>query len=126
LTLVAKSRLLVLAEVALVVMSALAAAARRAVVRGASMEPALADGDRVLLFPAWHLRTGAIVAVRDPRDRRGLLIKRVTALDGRRLSIEGDNPDSRVFEPVDRREVVGRAVYRYAPAGRVGPVGGGR
>ncbi len=96
------------------------------------MEPALAPGDRLIVIPARALRRGDIVAVPDPRDRRRLLVKRVTSIDrGERLvSVEGDNPahstDSRVFGPVRREDVLGRAVYRYAPAGRAGPVGRGR
>ncbi|MDQ6615182.1 MAG: S26 family signal peptidase [Actinomycetota bacterium] len=103
---------------------------RRVTVEGSSMEPTLAPGDRLLLFPAWGLRVGDIVAVPDPRDRGRLLVKRVRSLDhGQNLvTVEGDNPDqstdSRVFGPVPRRSVVGRAVYRYAPAAGAGPVGG--
>jgi type IV secretory pathway protease TraF len=44
--------------------------------------------------------------------------------------VEGDNPDkstdSRVFGPVDQKALMGRAVYRYAPRARSGPIGGGR
>jgi phage repressor protein C with HTH and peptisase S24 domain len=90
------------------------------------MEPALVAGDRLLLFPALSLRAGDIVALRDPRDRGQLLVKRITAPGRRVVTIEGDNPASRVFDPIERRAVVGRAVYRYAPAGRVGRVGRGR
>jgi nickel-type superoxide dismutase maturation protease len=105
--------------------------ARRVTVAGASMEPALSPGDRLLFFPPLsRLRPGDIVAVPDPRQPARLLVKRVTSLDGRFVSVEGDNPDestdSRVFGPVERRAILGRAVYRYAPAGRVGPVGSGR
>jgi nickel-type superoxide dismutase maturation protease len=99
-----------------------AAAGRRATVEGTSMEPTLRAGDRLLLFPPWKLETGDVVAVRDPRDPRRLLIKRLTAVDRGVVRIQGDNPDSRVFGPVARRSVVGRAVYRYAPSGRVGPI----
>jgi phage repressor protein C with HTH and peptisase S24 domain len=96
------------------------------------MEPALIAGDRLLLVPPVRLRPGHVVAVADPRDARHLLVKRVTSIDrGHRLVVvEGDNPDkstdSRVFGPVDQKALMGRAVYRYAPRARSGPIGGGR
>jgi hypothetical protein len=68
-----------------------------------------------------------VIAVRDPRLPDRILIKRVARLhrgDGT-LDVVGDAPqastDSRVFGPVHRSSIVGRAVYRYAPAGRNGP-----
>lgn len=94
------------------------------------MEPALAAGDRLLIVPLLRPRPGQIVAVVDPRDRSRLLVKRVVSVDATRrvVSVEGDNrdasTDSRAFGPVSRAGVVGRAVYRYGPPGRVGTVGG--
>jgi mitochondrial inner membrane protease subunit 1 len=88
------------------------------------MLPSLQPGDRLLLAPAWRLRPGEVVAVRDPRDRRRLLVKRVSAIRGSLVMVLGDNPgastDSRAFGPVPRRSVAGRAVYRYAPPARAG------
>ncbi len=86
------------------------------------MEPNLVPGDRLLLFPPLKLRAGDVVAVRDPRNPERLLVKRLTAVGRHTITMEGDNPDSRVFGPVARRAVVGRAVYRYGPGGRVGPI----
>ncbi|MDQ1394704.1 MAG: hypothetical protein QOF30_3681 [Acidimicrobiaceae bacterium] len=96
------------------------------------MEPALAAGDRLVVIAPVRLRRGHIVAVADPRDAHHLLVKRVTSVDRHRrlVVVEGDNPDkstdSRVFGPVDRGAILGRAVYRYAPTARSGPIGGGR
>ncbi len=112
--------------------AALAATGRRVRVDGESMEPTLRPGDRLFLFPPLSLQPGDIVAVRDPRPPGRLLVKRVKWLDQARqlISVEGDNPagstDSRAFGPVARRAVVGRAVYRYSPASRAGPMGRGR
>jgi signal peptidase I len=51
-------------------------------------------------------------------------VKRVADLDGDAVVVHGDNADastdSRTFGPVPRSSILGRAVYRYAPAGRAG------
>ncbi len=99
---------------------------RRVTVQGDSMRPLLRPGDRLLVVPTGRWRPGEVVALRDPRDPGRLLVKRVLGVEGPDgpLTVIGDNPlastDSRQFGPVDRRSVVGRAVYRYAPRGREG------
>ena len=96
------------------------------------MAPALLPGDRLVVvglpwLPQPWPKPGAVVAVRDPRLPSRILIKRVSAIDRRRgtLEVVGDHrrasTDSRTFGPVPRSSVVGRAVYRYAPPGRSGP-----
>jgi nickel-type superoxide dismutase maturation protease len=99
---------------------------RRVVVRGPSMEPTLAPGDRLLVLRVKRVRAGDVVAVRDPGDRRRLLVKRVGAVIPGAVVLRGDNPgastDSRVFGPVPEHAVVGRVVRRYAPEWRAGPV----
>ncbi len=102
---------------------------RRVVVVGGSMAPALLAGDRLVVVgrpfgpPAWP-EPGAVVAVRDPRDRSRVLVKRVARVDraSGTLEVLGDaaerSSDSRIFGPVARSALVGRAVYRYAPPGR--------
>ena len=108
---------------------------RRVEVVGSSMVPALLPGDRlvVLRLPWWSpLRPapGHVVALHDPRRPDRILIKRVRSVDPRlgTLEVEGDSrpfsTDSRSFGPISRSAVVGRAVYRYAPAGRNGPLPG--
>jgi nickel-type superoxide dismutase maturation protease len=103
----------------------------RVQVVGGSMAPALAPGDRLLvirwprLVAPWP-RPGEVVALRDPRDPARVLVKRVGSVDRHKGTVEvlGDDAsastDSRTFGPVSRSLVLGRAVYRYAPAGRVG------
>jgi len=102
------------------------AGVRRVVVEGHSMAPTLLPGDRLLVVPARRLSVGDLVAVHDPRDTRRLLIKRVAALHGATLEVRGDNPDastdSRAFGNLSALLVVGRAVRRYAPPHRRGPV----
>jgi nickel-type superoxide dismutase maturation protease len=105
---------------------------RRVEVTGSSMAPALLPGDRLVVIglpwlPQPWPREGMVVALRDPRLPGRILIKRVSAVDRALGTVEvlGDDPeastDSRVFGPVPRSSLVGRAVYRYAPAGRSGP-----
>jgi len=108
---------------------------RRVEVTGGSMAPALLPGDRLVVVgrPAWARLTasgrwpvpGEVVAVRDPRVPDRTLVKRVGSVDrhGGTVTVLGDaatSTDSRTFGPVPRASVLGRAVYRYAPAGRAG------
>jgi nickel-type superoxide dismutase maturation protease len=90
------------------------------------MQPTLAPGDRLLVVPAVSPRPGHIVALLDPDVPDRLLVKRVASVDRRHqvISVEGDNrdasTDSRAFGPLPRAAILGRAVYRYAPATRAG------
>jgi len=97
---------------------------RRVVVEGPSMEPTLKAGDRLLVLRRSTLALGDIVAFEDPGGEERLLVKRVVEVIGRAVVVEGDNrgssTDSRVFGPVEAGAVIGRAVYRYGPAGRTG------
>jgi nickel-type superoxide dismutase maturation protease len=106
---------------------------RRVEVVGSSMVPALLHGDRLLVVRApWHSPfrpgPGVVVALRDPRRPDRVLIKRVRWVDRRTgtLEVVGDaghaSTDSRTFGPVSRSAVLGRAVYRYGPVGRNGPL----
>lgn len=99
----------------------------RVVVTGESMSPAFQAGDRLLLLPFLQVQPGDVVAVPDPRVPSRLLIKRVAGRDGDLVDVRGDHEaastDSRHFGMVPLATVAGRAVYRYAPAGRVGWVG---
>lgn len=124
-----------LAVAALVGLAAVSArrSLRRVEVAGASMAPSLRPGDRLVVVgrpwgpPPWP-RPGQIVAVTDPREPRRILVKRVGAVDTRTGTIDvlGDSPgastDSRTFGPVPRSTVLGRAVYRYGPPDRRGPL----
>lgn len=99
----------------------------RVTVTGLSMAPALLPGDRLLVLRTRRMRVGDTVVVRDPRDPSLEVVKRVTALgpDGA-LTLRGDHAaastDSRTYGPVPRALVIGRAIYRYAPPTRTGPI----
>ena len=103
---------------------------RRVAVAGASMEPALRDGDWLLVAPLRRTpRVGEVVLARDPRERERLVLKRVAAVDDRGCTLLGDraeaSTDSRAFGPVPLADVLARAVFRYAPLGRFGPLRSG-
>lgn len=110
--------------------------AERTRVHGRSMYPTLAP-DEWVLFDRLIYRTekparGDIVLARDPRQRRRLIVKRVTGVpgdetaDGRlgpeQYFLQGDNPesstDSRTYGPVRRADLIGRGWLVYWPAER--------
>ncbi len=99
---------------------------RRVEVTGASMRPTLEPGDRLLVLAWRRVRAGDLVALADPREPARTLVKRVGRVDDATLTVLGDDPvastDSRSFGPVPRGTVLGRAVYRYAPGERAGPI----
>ena len=107
-------------------------ALQRVEVSGRSMAPTFLPGDRLVVLrrplgtTPWP-EVGAVVAVRDPRERTRTLVKRVARVDraAGTLEVVGDDPaastDSREFGPVPLDSVVGRIVYRYGPTGRTGP-----
>lgn len=88
------------------------------------MRPTLEPGDRVLAVRDRRTRPHDVVVVRDPRQPARLLVKRVGEVGEAGAVVLGDNrsasTDSRAFGPVPF--VWGRAVYRYAPAHRSGPL----
>jgi nickel-type superoxide dismutase maturation protease len=88
------------------------------------MMPALAEGDRLVVFRLGRPRVGDVVAVRDPAEPTRLLVKRVAAVVQAGVEVLGDNRaasrDSRSFGVVAPSGVVGTAVYRYFPPARVG------
>lgn len=103
--------------------------ASRVAIAGRSMEPALEDGDWVLVDPEAYRarppRPGDLVLAPDPREPERVLIKRVAEVtrDGR-LTILGDAPDastdSRDFGTIAAADVRGRPWLRYWPPGRTG------
>ncbi len=97
----------------------------RVAVTGHSMEPALREGDWLLVLPPRRVpRRGEVLLVRDPRERSRLLLKRVAQVQGDGVVLLGDHAahstDSRVFGAVPFGDVIGRAALRYAPLERFG------
>jgi len=118
------------------------------------MRPAIEPGDWLLVDPTtsrWP-RRGSVVVFREP-DSDELAIKRVNGRPGDRVPyadgylilgpdeawLLSDAPDAELMaaglgKPVDSRRygpvpielLVGRAWFRYAPLGRLGPIAGRR
>lgn len=89
---------------------------RRAVVRGSSMSPVLADGDIVLVTPG-RPRPGRVALVRWPSRPGQLSVKRIIGRCGTGWWALGDNPrgstDSRELGPA---EVLGTVWLRLWPS----------
>ncbi len=109
---------------AIVTLLALAAAAvglrRRLVeVAGASMEPTLVAGERLVTIPAVRrlLRVDRIVVLEDPDVHGHLVVKRITRVNGDRVEVQGDAPhrstDSRRWGPVAVSSVRSVVVARW-------------
>jgi nickel-type superoxide dismutase maturation protease len=89
------------------------------------MEPALRAGDWIVVRDLSRPpRVGEIVLVRDPRDPGNLMLKRVAEVADGACTVLGDraeeSTDSRTFGPVPLANVLGRALFRYGPIGRIG------
>ena len=95
-------------------------------VRGRSMLPTLLPGDRLLVARLGRPRPADVVLAADPRAPRREMIKRVARIDASGIHLRGDNPaastDARAFGPVSAAAVEWRAVLRYWPADRIGPI----
>ena len=115
------------------------------------MSPTIEPGDWLLVDPttAGWPRAGSIVVFHEP-DTELLAIKRVAAGPGDRVDLDaghlvlasdeawllsdasdaallasgaGEPVDSRRYGPVPVESLVGRAWFRYAPIGRIRPIG---
>lgn len=96
-------------------------------VRGESMSPTYADGDRILAVRTRRVRVGDVVAFRLPpgaasfvTDPSAPAVKRVVAVSNGFAEVRGDaghSVDSAVFGPVPLELVIGRAVRRTTTIG---------
>jgi len=94
-------------------------------VHGPSMVPALRHGDRLVVWlrrPRRMPKVGTVVVVELPD--RPLAVKRLAAVDGDRVRLEGDNEfastDSRTLGALPSTAVRGRVLLRLWPRpGRV-------
>jgi signal peptidase I len=139
------------ANAALARISAVLRGPWRVTVAEASMLPAIAPGDWLLVDPTvrrWP-RRGSIVVFREP-ETGALAVKRIAGLGGDRIPFAGGylvlaadeawleadasaetakaagfgSPiDSHRFGPVPLELLVGRVWFRYGPVGRIGRIG---
>ena len=93
----------------------------RVLVSGASMEPALRDGDMLLIRYGGRVRPADVVVVALPGGRP-VAVKRAVHRSDAGWWVEGDggpaSTDSRRLGPVPPAAVLGRAVLRYWPRPR--------
>ena len=96
-------------------------------VTGTSMVPTLAPGDRLLVLkrggPWRPPRPGDIVTLADPRAPERTIVKRFARATPDGADVRGDaaaSTDTRTFGHVPPDDLLGRAVYRYAPPQRAG------
>ncbi len=122
-------RLLAGAMIAAGLAAALGAARRldAVAVRGRSMAPTLLPGDRLIVARRHRApRVGDVVVVRDPRGGGRELVKRVASVGPDGVTVLGDHAadstDARVFGTLPVTAVGWRAVLRYWPPSRFGPV----
>lgn len=85
-------------------------------ISGHSMMPYLKPGDRVIVSSIPCLfkkpKIGDVVVVKDKKTGR-ILIKRIVLIENGKLSLEGDNKsDSLKIEPVKRKDILGRMIFR--------------
>lgn len=86
------------------------------IVKEQSMEPSCREGDFVLVSKMSYLfsrpKIGQLVVLKDPGDSSCLVLKRITAVKGSLLWVQGDNKekstDSRHFGWVSQSNIVGR------------------
>jgi nickel-type superoxide dismutase maturation protease len=94
-------------------------------VRGRSMSPTLLPGDRLLVVRA-RPRPGDVVLAPDPRAPARELVKRVDSVGRSGVRLRGDNPaastDAREFGAIPAAAVGWRALGRYWPLDRAGPI----
>ena len=85
------------------------------------MEPALFDGDEVLVDPGATAREGDVVLARHPFQKGLVILKRVAEVEGDgRFRLAGDNPDestdSRGLGSFSAGQILGRVTSVYSRA----------
>ena len=96
----------------------------RVAVKGHSMEPALHDGDWLLVDPDAYRsrapRLGELIVSRDPREATRVIVKRVMAVNREGdIMVAGDHPAHGEAIEIGRMagsNVIGRPWFRYWPA----------
>lgn len=88
------------------------------IVSGSSMDPTLKNGDYVIAYQS-DFKVGDIVVINSSGIcNSSRIIKRITAIDGEMVFVEGDNKensyDSRNFGWIDKKLIIGTVIYHHA------------
>lgn len=80
------------------------------------MEPNLYQGDFIIVssIPYWfrNPQSGDVILFKD-KDSKKQIVKRIVKINNKKYSIKGDNiKDSKEFEPILKKEIVGKVVYK--------------
>lgn len=95
---------------------------KRVAVKGNSMEPTLREGQKLLVYKTKRLKAGDVAVLKHPYYNIKI-VKRVVGVLENAYTVAGDNKnastDSTHYGPVDRKNVIGRVLFSYAPPRRV-------
>lgn len=92
----------------------------RFIVEGNSMKPAFKPGEHLLInkviYKIKKPQRGDVIVLRDPRDARRLLLKRISEIQNEAFEVISDNidgSDSRTFGAVNGENIIGKVFFRY-------------
>lgn len=94
---------------------------KRLKVTGRSMQPLLQPGDEITIDPFSYRQSlpqvGDVVVVVHPHRAKLIVVKRITAIDGGKYFLTGDNPkastDSRHWGFIEVENILGKVTSRF-------------
>lgn len=95
----------------------------RFIVSGNSMMPTFVSGDKLFVSKLFYKivspKVNDVAVLIDPRNDR-LILKKIDGVFGDKYFVVGENltesTDSRIFGAVNKRQIVGKVLFRYKKA----------